>query len=114
MQNILKLYTKKDCAACENVKEFLKGFHVPENAIQILDITNDLVMIGRLKDGIPGVENGEPTMFTAMSFPSLEVIDKASLQTIGLITPSASIIEFISMLNFPPVTVDTPVGQPLE
>lgn len=103
MQNKLVLYTKKDCVACENVKSFLSGFHVPQGLLEIKDITNDLVMINNLKEGVPGLEDGVETKFTAMSFPSLQVIDLPTLTTVGLITPSQKIIEFLTLLNFPAV-----------
>lgn len=112
MQNKLVLYTKKDCKACENVKEFLSGFNLPQGLLEIRDITNDLVMIDRLKTGIAGIEDGKETTFTAMSFPSLQVIDVPTLNTVGLITPSASIIEFLSLLNLPPV--EKVVEKPAE
>lgn len=101
MQNKLILYTEKGCKACENVKNFLNGYNLPADAITIKDITNDLVAIQRLKTGIVGMKDGVEETFTAMTFPSLEVVDASTLITVNLITPSTEIIEYLATLNFP-------------
>lgn len=103
MQNKLILYTKQNCPACENVKSFLKGYHVPEGLIETRDITNDLVTLAKLKDGIPALVDGEDTTLSSTTLPTLEVIDKATMNTIGLVAPSEKIMEFLALLNFPPV-----------
>jgi len=108
MQNELILFTKTNCKACEIVKSFLEKFVIPAGTIQIRDITNDLVMISNLKDGIPGVKDGKEETFTSMTFPSLMVKDKATLNVIDIIAPSTAIVEYLSTLGF------TPVEKPAE
>lgn len=110
----LKLYTKKNCPACENVKSYLAGLDVPVGAIQFVDITNDLVSISRFAEGkkVLNMTTGEMEVVHAKTLPILEAFDKPTLTTTAIITPSQTIIEFLSQMGFP-VKVTTEV-KPVE
>lgn len=72
----LTLYTKKNCPACDKVKEFINGSEV----VKIVDITNDLVTIMLLKEHF-------------QTFPILEVEKEDKTKT--FIAPSDKILEFL-------------------
>lgn len=116
MQNKLILYTKNDCKYCDNVKEYLKTFVIPEGLLEIRNIHNDLVQQQRLKDGVV-IQRQDKTgnlleeTDVAMSFPALEIIDKATLTTVALFSGSENIINTFSQLGLRPLH---PVEAPKE
>lgn len=81
----MKLYTKKQCPACEKVKSFMAENKITN--IQIVDATND--MVSRMKMSEAGV----------MTFPCLEKDNGEFL------APSDAIIDFLQPASSSPAPV---------
>lgn len=80
----MKIYTKQNCARCEQVKEYMNGKGI---SYQIIDITNDMDTLTKFREMFPGA-----------GFPVVEFPDGSILA--GQVEP---IIEKISQLDEPKV-----------
>lgn len=89
----MKLYTKKQCPACEKVKSFMAENKITN--IQIVDATND--MVSRMKMSEAGV----------MTFPCLEKDNGEFL------APSDAIIDFLQPASSSPVPMYVVEAAPI-
>lgn len=83
----MKIYTKQNCARCEQVKEYLNGKGI---SYQVIDITNDMDTLTKFRDMFPGA-----------GFPVVEFPDGSILA--GQVEP---IIEKISQIEVPKIEIN--------
>lgn len=82
--------------ACKNLEDYLSTCNLDGIEMTTRNITNDLIQQQRLEKGITILIKGEEQKATITGYPALEIIDKATLLPVLLISGTESVIDVLS------------------
>lgn len=99
MKNKFILYIINDDPSCANLENYLGMCDLSPIELVTKNITNDLVQKQRLENGIQIRINGEDQQATITGYPALEIVDKATLLPVLLLSGTESIIDTLSQFG---------------